>query len=224
MFGCARPLCTGTFTGPVEAGAVTVVLFPADGFLPPLLMHWYVAVAVDEQVAGVDETLPRPETSPLQTSCPWLFTLNETLLKLAAATAVAAPNTSSPVTARMSILLERSFIEGSFRVCESRETGGTDTPVYRRLALLFVFRMFRPAPHRRRFRKMQAGSAPLVQRRARSGVRRPTVDARGLRAGGARAQAPAADALRIHADRSGAVKATATWLTTAIRRSTASDA
>src|SRR5919197_1558880 len=104
MFGCARPLCTGTFTGPVEAGAVTVSLFPADGFLPPLLMHWYVAVAeAAEHVAGADETFPRHETSPLQTSCPWLFTLNETLLKFAAANAVAAPNASSPVTTRMTM-------------------------------------------------------------------------------------------------------------------------
>jgi hypothetical protein len=95
--------------------------------------------------------------------------------------------------------------------------------VYRCLALLFVFRRFRPAPDRRRFRKMQAGSAPLVQRRARSGVRRLTTDA-ARHPGGARAQAPAADASRIHAQQSGAVKAAATWLDTAIRGSTAPDA
>jgi hypothetical protein len=91
----ARPLCTGTAwlvpTSPVE-----VDLLPAAGFLPPLLMHWYTAVFVPPQVPVVEDTLPSPDTSYEQTSWPALLTLNDELLKFAAAVAVATPKTKTP--------------------------------------------------------------------------------------------------------------------------------
>ena len=53
--------------------------------------------------------MPSPETSNEQTSWPWLLTLNDWLLKFAAAEAVVAPNASKPVTAIAKITKRRNI-------------------------------------------------------------------------------------------------------------------
>jgi hypothetical protein len=74
-----------------------------------LLMHWYAATEVASQLPCVDETLPRPDTSPLQMSWPLLLIEKVGVpWKLAAAVAAEADSAAMATTSERPI---------SHRVC-----------------------------------------------------------------------------------------------------------